>query len=51
MAEFLEKDFTMMKELIKLIEEQDFFEENSNYDFYYFQVHVLTFILSLHFFC
>jgi hypothetical protein len=34
MVKFLENDFAMIKEHIKLIEEQDFFEEDSNFDFY-----------------
>jgi len=32
MAEFLEKDSTMIEEHIRLIKEQDFFEEDSKFD-------------------
>jgi hypothetical protein len=33
MAEFLEKDFNTIEEHIILIEEQEFFEKDSNFDF------------------
>jgi hypothetical protein len=32
-AEFLERDFVMIEKHNELIEEQDFFEKNSNFDF------------------
>jgi hypothetical protein len=34
MAEFLERDYAMIEKHNKLIEEQDFFKEDSNYDFF-----------------
>jgi hypothetical protein len=33
MVEFLEKDYTMIEKHIRLIEEQYFFENDSNFDF------------------
>jgi hypothetical protein len=33
MVEFLEKDSTVIEKHTKLIEEQDFFEKDSNFDF------------------
>jgi hypothetical protein len=33
MAEFLERDSSLIEKHNRLIEEQDFFEENSNSDF------------------
>jgi hypothetical protein len=34
MVEFLERDFVMIEKHNGLIEEQDFFEKNSNSDFF-----------------
>jgi hypothetical protein len=34
MAEFLEKNFAMIEKHNKLIEERDFFEKKSNFDFF-----------------
>jgi hypothetical protein len=36
MATFMEKDYTMIEKHIRLIEKQDFFEKDSNFDCFLF---------------